>query len=179
MKKILKYLRQLNDFSQDEIAKKIGISRQSYSKYENGSVLPNEQTVQKIAKIYNVNADFIKTGKIPAIPQETNAVQYKINNGIYENRVCEPEISSIANNPEFLEGLFDGISIKITESLDKVKKIGLKKGQKVRVYIEKSQNDEKRKKAWETLMNFKGSLPKNFDYKKARDEALEEKYGSF
>lgn len=179
MKKILKYLRQLNDFSQDEIAKKIGISRQSYSKYENGSVLPNEQTVQKLAKLYKVNPDFIKTGKIPIIPQETNTVQYKINNRIYEKRVCESEISYTANNREFLEGLFDGISIKITESLDKVKKIGLKKGQKVRVYIEESQNDEKRKKAWETLMSFKGSLPEDFDYKKARNEALEEKYGSF
>lgn len=42
------------------------------------------------------------------------------------------------------------------------KKIGLKKGQKVRVYIEESQNDEKRKKAWETLMSFKGSLPEDF-----------------
>ncbi len=179
MKKILKYLRQLNGFSQDEIAKKIGISRQSYSKYESGSVIPNEKTVQKLAQIYKVKTDFIKADKIPAISQESNNVQYKINDKFYEKYVCEPESTYSTGNQEFLEGLFDGISIKITESLDKVKKIGLKKGQKVRIYIEETQNDEKRNKAWETLMSFRGSLPEDFDYKKARNEALEEKYGRF
>ena len=34
MKEILKYLRQINSLTQDEIAKKINISRQWYIKFE-------------------------------------------------------------------------------------------------------------------------------------------------
>ena len=58
MKEILKYLRQLNSFSQEQIAQKLGISRQSYIKYENGSVIPNNSTVHHLAAIYGVGEDF-------------------------------------------------------------------------------------------------------------------------
>ena len=42
MKEILKYLRQTNSFTQEEIARKHEISRQTYIKYENGEVEPGD-----------------------------------------------------------------------------------------------------------------------------------------
>ena len=55
MKEILKYLRQTNSFTQEEIAQKLEISRQSYIKYENGDVEPNDKIIRKLAIIYNVS----------------------------------------------------------------------------------------------------------------------------
>lgn len=42
MREILKYLRQTNSFTQEEIARKLEISRQTYIKYENGEVEPGD-----------------------------------------------------------------------------------------------------------------------------------------
>ena len=42
MREILKYLRQTNSFTQEEIVRKIEISRQTYIKYENGEVEPGD-----------------------------------------------------------------------------------------------------------------------------------------
>ncbi|MDO4507101.1 MAG: helix-turn-helix domain-containing protein [Spirochaetales bacterium] len=78
MKEILKYLRQVNSFSQEQIAQKLGISRQSYIKYENGSVVPNNSTVHHLAAIYGVSEEFIRRNEIPS-PQDNfqNDSEYK------------------------------------------------------------------------------------------------------
>lgn len=59
MKEILKYLRQLNSLFQEQIAQKLGILRQSYIKYENGSVVPNASTVHHLTAIYKVRENFL------------------------------------------------------------------------------------------------------------------------
>ena len=71
MKEILKYLRQINSFSQERIAQKLGISRQSYIKYENGSVVPNNSTVHHLAAIYGVSEEFIRSNKIPSVQENS------------------------------------------------------------------------------------------------------------
>ncbi|MBQ1592833.1 MAG: helix-turn-helix transcriptional regulator, partial [Treponema sp.] len=76
MKDVLKYLRQTGGFTQEEVAAMLGVSRQSYSKYEKGSVLPSDQLVAKLAKIYGVDEAFIRANKIPSIGHA--GVEYKI-----------------------------------------------------------------------------------------------------
>ena len=51
MKDVLKYLRQTGGFTQAQVAAMLGVSRQSYSKYEKGSVLPSDQLVAKLAML--------------------------------------------------------------------------------------------------------------------------------
>ena len=65
MKEILKYLRQLNSYTQEEVAQKLSVSRQSYSKYEKGTVVPSDKMILKIAELYNVHPDFIRENNIP------------------------------------------------------------------------------------------------------------------
>ena len=48
------FLRKQFGYSQDEIANKLGVSRQTYSKFENGSAELNTMQVQQIANIYGV-----------------------------------------------------------------------------------------------------------------------------
>lgn len=59
MKEILKELRVKNRYSQELLAKVLGISRQAYMKYESGEVEPSLEVVRKLCKIYNVTSDYL------------------------------------------------------------------------------------------------------------------------
>lgn len=50
-------LRKLNRMSQEELAGKIGISRQTLSKYETGEALPDIIKCKELADIFNVSLD--------------------------------------------------------------------------------------------------------------------------
>ena len=50
-------LRKMNDMSQEELAEKLQISRQTVSKYETGESVPDIDKCKQIAEIYNVSLD--------------------------------------------------------------------------------------------------------------------------
>lgn len=50
-------LRKYNDFSQEELADKIGVSRQTLSKYETGESLPDIEKCKLLAEIFGVTID--------------------------------------------------------------------------------------------------------------------------
>ncbi len=50
-------LRKLNGLSQEELAEKVGISRQTLSKYETGEAVPDIQKCKKLANIFQVSLD--------------------------------------------------------------------------------------------------------------------------
>lgn len=50
-------LRKLNEYSQEEIAEKIGISRQAYGKWEKGETIPDIEKCAKLAEVYGVTVD--------------------------------------------------------------------------------------------------------------------------
>lgn len=55
-------LRNVYGFSQEELAEKIGISRQAYAKWETGATIPDIEKCMKLAEIYNTTIDsLIKT----------------------------------------------------------------------------------------------------------------------
>mgnify|MGYP003309130973 CR=1 FL=1 len=54
MKETLIFLREKNRYSQTEMAKLVGVSRQAYVKYETGEVEPSVQIVRKLSEIYGV-----------------------------------------------------------------------------------------------------------------------------
>lgn len=58
-------LRKLNEYSQEEIAEKIGISRQAYGKWEKGETVPDIEKCAKLAAVYGVTVDsLIRTEKL-------------------------------------------------------------------------------------------------------------------
>ena len=59
MRNIIKVLRAQNNLTQEELAQKIGISRQALSNIENGKVEPSGRTVIKIANIFGMPAEQI------------------------------------------------------------------------------------------------------------------------
>lgn len=66
-------LRNMKGFSQEEIAEKIGISRQAYAKWESGATVPDIEKCHAIAEVYGVTMDSLYVtekidGKIPIPP---------------------------------------------------------------------------------------------------------------
>ena len=56
-------LRNINGYSQEEIAEKIGISRQAYAKWESGATIPDIEKCSMLADIYNVSLDSLIKGE--------------------------------------------------------------------------------------------------------------------
>ena len=53
----LKSLRKKNQYTQEDIAEKINVSRQSVAKWENGESNPDIESCIKLANLYNVKLD--------------------------------------------------------------------------------------------------------------------------
>ena len=54
-------LRKLFGFSQEDVAEKIGVSRQAVAKWENGTTTPDIMNCAALAKLYNVTLDELIT----------------------------------------------------------------------------------------------------------------------
>jgi len=72
-------LRNINGYSQEELAEKINISRQAYAKWESGATVPDVEKCARLAEIYGVTVDsLIKTesaegiGVLPPAPKGKN-----------------------------------------------------------------------------------------------------------
>ena len=62
LKDNLVILRNIHGYSQEEIAEKIGISRQAYAKWENGATVPDIEKCMRLAEVYGVTIDsLVKT----------------------------------------------------------------------------------------------------------------------
>lgn len=51
------FLRKQNKFSQEEVAEKIGVSRQAVAKWEAGDTLPDINNCKALAKLYDISLD--------------------------------------------------------------------------------------------------------------------------
>ena len=199
MKEILKYLRQTNSLTQDEIAKKINISRQWYIKFEKGLVQPTSEIVKKLSEFYQVSEDFIYKNKVPSIKEienqtaEHKTVKYKINKDYGKLAladsgvavaVAEPAVitKEDSKNKITIQGYFDGKAIQIDtpENIQQSFFQG-QRFQLIPLYDEKE--EERRKEAWKELQSLVGSIkvpdmPEDKDpyYKEMIAEALEERY---
>ena len=67
MKEILRQLREEHFFSQDAVAKELGISRQSYIKYESGEIEPSVELVRKLSRMYQVPYETLIDNKVHLI----------------------------------------------------------------------------------------------------------------
>lgn len=194
MKEILKYLRQTNSLTQDEIAKKINISRQWYIKFEKGLVQPTSEIVKKLSEFYLVSEDFIYKNKVPSIKEienqttEHKSIKYKINKDYGKLAladsgvavaVAEPAVitKEDSKNKITIQGYFDGKAIQIDtpENIQQSFFQG-QRFQLIPLYDEKE--EERRKEAWKELQSLVGSIkvPDDFDVKEELYKALEEKY---
>ena len=55
----LKYLRKHAELTQTDVADKLGLLQNSYSRYERGERLPDFETLQKLANFFDVSVDYL------------------------------------------------------------------------------------------------------------------------
>lgn len=68
LKDNLVMLRKIHGYSQEEIAEKVGISRQAYAKWEKGATIPDVEKCAILARFYETSIDeLIKTTKAEGI----------------------------------------------------------------------------------------------------------------
>ena len=68
LKENLIMLRNMHGYSQEEIAEKIGISRQAYAKWESGATIPDIEKCSRLAGVYGTTVDsLIRTESVEGI----------------------------------------------------------------------------------------------------------------
>ena len=70
----LQFLRKSNNYTQDDLAKELGISRQAVSKWETGTTIPGLEVLLKISKLYDITINDILEPKIQ--PQRITDLHY-------------------------------------------------------------------------------------------------------
>ena len=68
MNSVLKSLRDEKGYTQEELAQKLEISRQTYIKYENLKGKPAIEVIEKLAKLFDVDCSCIIENKMPVKP---------------------------------------------------------------------------------------------------------------
>ncbi|MDO4478820.1 MAG: helix-turn-helix domain-containing protein [Lachnospiraceae bacterium] len=76
LKENLMMLRRIKGYSQEELAERIGISRQAYAKWETGATVPDIEKCSLLADVYGVSLDSLVkpheaegVGAIPPAPK--------------------------------------------------------------------------------------------------------------
>ena len=62
-------LRSVNGYSQEEVAEKVGISRQAYAKWEKGETVPDVERCQKLAELYGTTSHKVGDSVVTPAPK--------------------------------------------------------------------------------------------------------------
>lgn len=105
----LQKLRKENGYSQDELAEKLGISRQAISKWERSESSPDTDNLIELAKLYNVSLDELIYGKEISEEEKQEIVQEVVENRSHENSQ-EPK----EEKRWLFRGIYDSIASVLT-----------------------------------------------------------------
>ena len=119
--KYLQLLRKKHNYTQDELAKRLDISRQAVSKWETGAAIPDLEVLLKISKLYGITINDILEPNIPTkkitdfeqlseVPQnELREIleQYDMTSLVTASMGASPEINNL------LEKLFPDVDYKM------------------------------------------------------------------
>ena len=103
--RLYQYRKQMG-ISQEELAEKIGVSRQAVSKWERAEASPDTDNLIELSKIYGVSLDEMMLGTKPAEDNKTESAEQPEENKT-EDFSAQPE----ANNGEKVHVGFGGIHV--------------------------------------------------------------------
>lgn len=72
----LKRLRKENNLSQEELAEKLGVSRQSVSKWESNSAYPEMDKLIQISNMFNVGIDELLNKDVKEVREKVETKKY-------------------------------------------------------------------------------------------------------
>ena len=86
--------RKKNGWSQEELADKLGVSRQSVSKWESAQAVPDMKKILQLAEIFNVTTDYLLKDEI----EETERPEIPYSEDIYEEETLRKVSMEEANS---------------------------------------------------------------------------------
>ena len=119
--KYLQLLRKKHNFTQDELAKSLDISRQAVSKWETGAAIPDLEVLLKISKLYGITINDIlepniPTKKITDFEQLSEVPENELREILEQYDMTSLVIASMGASPEInnlLEKLFPDVDYKM------------------------------------------------------------------
>lgn len=104
---ILKYLRQREGLTQQELADKLKIAKSTISMYENGNREPDFETLEFIADIFNVDMNFLlgkttKTTMIPCSPKSPKIMDYYNQLNDIGKHEATKRVEELTNLPKYI-----------------------------------------------------------------------------
>ena len=87
--KNFKYYRELNGYSQEDVAQKLNISRQAISRWENDWNIPDIENLKELSRLYNVSLEELLNEHL--LEEETSL------NSISNNEIIDKSQSSKIN----------------------------------------------------------------------------------
>lgn len=90
-------LRKAKGLSQEELAEKLGVSRQSVSKWETGAATPDTDKALAMSRIFDVTTDFLLTGQYNPANSHTGKVTYS------QTSATESEAAKMKSNKKELK----------------------------------------------------------------------------
>ena len=119
--KYLQLLRKKHNFTQDELAKRLDISRQAVSKWETGAAIPDLEVLLKISKLYGITINDIlepniPTKKITDFEQLSEVPENELREILEQYDMTSLVIASMGASPEInnlLEKLFPDVDYKM------------------------------------------------------------------
>ena len=110
-----------HNYTQDELAKRLDISRQAVSKWETGAAIPDLEVLLKISKLYGITindilepnipakkiTDFEQLSKVPENELRDILEQYDMTSLVIASMGASPEINNL------LENLFPEVDYKM------------------------------------------------------------------
>ena len=119
--KYLQLLRKKHNYTQDELAKRLDISRQAVSKWETGTAIPDLEVLLKISKLYGITindilepniptkkiTDFEQLSEVPENELREILEQYDMTSLVTASMGASPEINNL------LEKLFPDVDYKM------------------------------------------------------------------
>ena len=119
--KYLQLLRKKHNYTQDELAKRLDISRQAVSKWETGAAIPDLEVLLKISKLYGITINDIlepniPTKKITAFEQLSKVPENELREVLEQYDMTSLVMASMGASPEInnlLEKLFPDVDYKM------------------------------------------------------------------
>ena len=99
----LKTLRNEKGYNQTYVAKQLGITQQAYANYERGARQPDNETLVKLADLFNVSVDYIlgRTDDITPKPDsaelENDVIIYNRNGKIVKRKMSKEKMDMLAS----------------------------------------------------------------------------------
>ena len=116
--KIIK-LRKAHDWSQEDFAEKLNVSRQAISRWENGTALPDAQNILQISKLFHVTTDYLLNDDyecdrdIPAVQSATKETYELVSRKKYKHLIGAIFFTAawlfwVINIPTYIDGTHVG-----------------------------------------------------------------------